>query len=137
MCECGCTMNDDRYTLPAPKGAIYLITLSGPCTYCDAPAGVSIERIEKGQGLHAEYRRGEFGAAPLELQDWRDSAGAAIITGHLKHEFVAATLKHLVGVSSDEIGENGRIDDAGAEVLLEDMYDDAQYRPKVVTPAES
>ena len=133
MCECGCTSNDDRYSLPAPKRAIYVVTLSKACVYCDAPSGVTIERIDPGTTLYDEYKAGEFMNGPLVLEDWPDSKGAAIVCGLLKHEFVKAMTPHLVGVSSEEMGENGVIDEDGADAIAEEMYRDAQIRPHLAT----
>lgn len=136
MCECGCTMNDRRYTLPGPGKSIYLITLSAGCVDCDGPSGVSIELIEPDTILFKEYKRGEFSEGPLKLQQWPDSKGAAIVTGMRRHEFVKAASKHLIGVSSDEIGDDGVIDEAGAEVILEEMFEDVQVRPEIVKPVK-
>jgi hypothetical protein len=137
MCECGCTMRDEKYTLPAPMGAIYVITVSGACVDCDAPIGMCVERIDPGRILYKEYLRGDFTSGRLKLEDWSDSKGAAFIAGMRKHEFVKAISKHLVGVSSAEMGEDGKIDEIGAEVIAEEMYDDAQIHPHLVRPAPS
>lgn len=134
MCECGCTSNDDRYTFPGPGKSFYLLTLSGHCVECDAPSGVSIEQIEPSNVLYKEYKRGEFSNGPLLFESWPDSKGAAVVVGMRRHEFIKALLSHLVGVSSDDMGEDGKIDEAGADVILEEMYDDAQVRPQLVTP---
>jgi hypothetical protein len=134
MCECGCTMNDVRYSLDGPMPTLrYLVTLSGACVNCDAPAGVSIERISP----ESVYWSDEYTEGPLPLSDWGDSMGAAIVCGYRKHEFTAAMSRHLIGVSSDELGEGGRIDEVGADVLAEEMYDDAQIRPVLATPQPS
>lgn len=129
MCECGCVGNDERYTLPAPNGAIYVVSLHGGCIDCDSPPGVSIERIDKDNIIFNEWKRGEFSNGPLVLEK-----GAAIATGFRRHEFIAAVMKHLVGVSSEVMGENGLIDEAGADVIAEEMYDDAKFRPSLVPP---
>lgn len=134
MCECGCTMNDDRYTFPAPGKSFYLLTLSKACCECDAPSGVTIERIDPSNVLYKDYKRGDFTSGPLSFEKWTDSVGVAIITGMRTHEFIKATQSHLIGVSSHEMGEGGRIDECGAEVILEEMYQDAQVRPFLATP---
>jgi hypothetical protein len=41
-------------------------------------------------------------------------------------------MQHLVGVSSDEMGEKGRIDESGADVIAEEMYEDAMVKPRLV-----
>lgn len=123
MCECGCTANDERYVFPAPGRKVYVLTLSRGCVECDAPSGVTIERIDRGT-LLPDFIDGE-----LKFEDWRDSEGVAIVTGLLKHEFVEALLPQLVGTSASEMGDNGVIDEAGAEVMLEEMYADAQVKP--------
>jgi len=133
MCECGCVANDRRYTLPAPGTAVYLITLSGGCVDCDGPAGVSIELIEPGTFNHGYYRRPEYTDGPLKFEDWSDSKGAAIVTGMRQCEFVKAMQKHLIGLDSNEMGENGVIDEAGADVIAEEMFEDAVKRPVLIT----
>ena len=132
MCECGCTSNDDRFSFPGPGKSFYILTLSGGCVDCDAPSGVSIELIEPENVMFIDYRRGEFLNGKLKFEKWPDSKGAAIVTGLRKHEFVKALMSHLVGVSSDEMGENGKIDEPGADVILDEMYEDSQVRPKLV-----
>ena len=127
MCECGCTANDRRYTFPAPGRTAYLLTLSGGCVECDAPSGVSIERISMSDMIWKQ--REEFTDGALKFEKWSDSEGVAIITGLRKHEFVKALLPQLVGVSAEDMGEGGVIDESGAEVILEEMYEDAQVRP--------
>lgn len=137
MCECGCTMNDERYRFPGPDKSFYLLTLSGGCVDCDAGPGVSIELIEPNNSLYREYKRGEFTNGKLRFEKWPDSKGAAVVVGYRQHEFIRALLQHLIGVSSEELGENGVIDEAGAEVILEEMYEDAMFRPKLVTQANA
>jgi hypothetical protein len=130
MCECGCTMSDIRYTLAGPMPTLrYLVTMSGPCVNCDSPAGVSIERISP----DSVYWLEEYTDGTLPLSDWGDSQGAAIVCGYRKHEFAKAMARHLIGVSSVEMGEGGKIDDVGAEVIAEEMYEDAQFRPFLLT----
>lgn len=138
MCECGCISNDRKYWLPAPGQRLYIITLSGHCTNCDAPAGITIECIEESNLLYRSSRRIEFGVQKLELQDWPDSKGVAIVTGFRKHEFVSAIKQHLVGQGFDALGidDNGVVDDVGAECLLEELYEDSQVRPKIVMPKD-
>lgn len=132
MCECGCTMNDDKYILPGPGKSMYLITLAGHCENCDVGSSVVIEQIDEDHMLYQDYRRFDFETRPLPLQDWRDSRGVCIATGFRKHEFVGAAARHLIGVSSSMFGEAVPIDSFGAEVIAEEMYDDAQLRPRIV-----
>lgn len=132
MCECGCTSNDKKYSFSGPEKSLYILTLSGGCVDCDAPSGVSIELIETTNILYKEYRRGDFLNGKLKFEKWPDSKGAAIVTGMRRHEFIKALMSHLVGVSSDEMGENGKIDESGADVILEEMYEDAQVRPQLL-----
>jgi hypothetical protein len=132
MCECGCILNDDKFTFPGPKKSLYVLTLSGGCAECDAGPGVIIERIGPTDPLYKEYRRGEFIEGPLEFEKWSDSHAVAIHTGRRMHEFVEALQKHLIGVDSNELGDKGKIDQAGAEVILEEMYEDAQVKPQIV-----
>lgn len=134
MCECGCTMNDKHYTFPGPGESYYLLTLSGDCRDCDAPCGVTLELLEPGTFKHEYYQQRDHIDGKLKFEPWADSKGVAIITGFRMHEFVAALKSQLVGVSADEMGENGAIDDAGAAVILEEMYEDAQITPFLVKP---
>lgn len=131
MCECGCTMNDMKYTLPGPGKAFYIVTLSGACEGCDAPSGITIELIEPSNTLFANYKRGEFIDGPLTLEQWPDSKGVAIVAGLRKHEFVKAVSENLVGIDSKEMGEDGTIDKDGADVIAEEMYEDSQVKPFV------
>jgi hypothetical protein len=134
MCECGCTSNDLRYWFPAPGKQVYLLTLSKWCVDCDGPSGVSIELIDKSHFMfrdRADYLDGE-----LKFADWSDSKGVAIVTGMRQHEFVKALTPHLVGVSAEDMGDDGVIDEVGAEVLLEEAYQDSQLKPRIVQPAK-
>lgn len=135
MCECGCTSNDERYEFPAPKGDRYILTLSGCCTDCDAPAGITIERIDS--KAYWRYREMEMLNGELPFSQWPDSKGVAIVTGMRSDEFTKALLSHLVGISSDDMGEDGLIDEDGADVILDEMYEDAQFRPTLVIPNPS
>ena len=133
MCECGCVMNDDVYTLPGPGKTMYVIRLSGECENCDAPPGVTIEQYKPGDYFHEYYSDPDNSALPLPLENWSDGLGAAIVTGMRKHEFVKVTQSYLVGIDSREFGDDGKIDDIGAETILEEMYEDSQVMPRVVT----
>lgn len=132
MGECGCTTNDRRYRIPGPDKTFYLLTLSGACENCDAPPGITIEVITPEHTLYREYKRGEFNDGQLKFEKWRDSRGVAIVCGMRKHEFVKAILPHLIGLDSKELGDEGKLDEAGAEVVIEEMYDDSQTRPAIV-----
>ena len=132
MCECGCYGNDLKYSLAAPGGAFYVLTFSGACEDCDAPSGVAVELIELTHPLFDEYRRGEFLLGPLPWEKWPDGKGAAVITGLTKQQFIEAMSKHLVGVCSDEMGDDGTIDQDGADVIAEEMYADAQKQPQLL-----
>ena len=133
MCECGCVGNDDKYTLPGPGESIYVLRLAGECVDCDAPPGIVIELLYPGDAEFEEAAvNGMYGYRPLTLNDWPDSKGASIVTGMRKHEFIKAMLPHLVGVDSRKLGENGVLDEVGADVIAEEMYEDSQTRPFVV-----
>ncbi len=137
MCECGCVGNCDRYFFPAPKGAMYLLTLSVHCTNCDAPTGITIELIEKDNPLYREYKRGDFGTRELQFGDWGDSEGVSVVCGFRKHEFIAALIPHLVGLNSRNFtddGKDGPLDENAAEVIIDEMYDDAQLQPVLLGP---
>jgi|GEM_PF-5008339 len=132
MCECGCSSNAKRYKFAAQGESFYILTLLTVCVNCDGAPSITIELIEPGNTLFDEYKRGEFLSGDLAFEDWRDSKGVSIVCGMLRHEFVKALSQHLVGINSDELGENGTIDDAGAEVILEEMYEDSQLQPRVL-----
>lgn len=136
MCECGCTGNDKQYSMPGPNGSIYVVILHGGCLSCDSPAGIAIEYVEPSDGLFEEYRSGDYIDGPMPFEQWPDCKGAAIVVGYRKHEFVAAVQSHLIGVSSDDMGIGGAIDELGAEVIAEEMYEDARFCPQLVPPAK-
>jgi hypothetical protein len=121
MCECGCTSNDLRYWFPAPDNDVYIITLTRGCVECDGASGVSIERISKGDMLWKDRR--DYLDGKLKFEKWPDSRGVAIITGMLKHEFVKALAPHLIATDLHEL------DEIGAEVLLEEAYNDSVVKP--------
>jgi hypothetical protein len=126
MCECGCTSNDERYLFPAPGNEVYMLTISGGCTDCDAGPGITIERFDKSNYWweHREYLEGK-----LKFEKWSDTKGVAIITGHRKREFVKAILPHLVGADvSDEIA---------CEVAIEEAYAASMVRPHFPTNADA
>jgi hypothetical protein len=132
MGECGCSSMDERYKFEGPNRSFYILTLSGACQYCDSPPGICIEKIEPNNILYKEYCKGEFLDGDLIFEKWSDSQGVAIITGMLKHEFIKSTLSHLIGVDSKEMGENGIIDEFGADVICEEMYADTLVKPRIV-----
>ncbi len=131
MCECGCQGTWTRYRFPAPDGAFYLLTLMGTCTNCDGASGFRIE-LCKPESHDYEYYGKDFPEAiegELKFEDWGDILGVHFDTGVQKHKFVESLLPHLVGVDSRKLGEDGVIDKFGAEVILEEMYEDAQMQP--------
>ena len=93
------------------------------------------ELIEPNNTLYREYKRGEFSDGPLKFRKWPDSKGVAITTGMLRHEFVKALSSHLIGMSSRDYTDNGKLDRIAAETILEEMYDDSQTKPAIVEPA--
>lgn len=129
MGECGCTLNDYKYLLPGPGENFYVVTLSAGCVDCDAPSGITIELIKRGDFMFTDDHRVEFTDGMLRLEKWSDSEGVAIVTGFRRHEFVAKLKSYLIGVSAKDMGENGKIDEVGAEVILEEMYDDSVVMP--------
>jgi hypothetical protein len=131
MCECGCIANDLKYTFPAPNKQVYVLTLSGGCIYCDAGPGIIIERILKKE-LQEEFIDGQ-----LKFEKWSDSEAVAIITGMRKHEFINALKEHLMGLSVDEMGENGILDEVGSEVILEEAYEDSIVKPRFPNKKDS
>lgn len=120
MCECGCTANDERYLFPAPGKQVYMLTISGGCTECDAGPGITIERLPKSDLHYKEWET--YTEGYLNFEKWPDSEGVALITGFRKHEFVEALLPSLVGVEVP-------MDDIGAEIVLEEAYVDSIVRP--------
>lgn len=132
MGECGCSYSDDRYTLPGPGESLYIVTLHGGCTECASPPGVSIERIDPGNVLWNECKQGVFINGPLPLEQWPNSVGVAIKVGMEQSEFVKAMMPHLVGLDSRDMGEDGTIDECGADVIADEMYGDSVFRPKLM-----
>lgn len=131
MCECGCVGSDVRLSFPGPGESFYLLTLSRGCEDCDAASGISIERISPGQFMHRKQSREEFIDGELEFEKWHDNEGVGIVTGLRKHEFVSALKEHLVGVDSRQLGDQGVIDEIGAEVILDEAYPDSVVKPHV------
>lgn len=80
--------------------------------------------------MHSREAREDFIDGKLHFEKWSDSEGVAIVTGLMRHEFVKALTPHLVGL------EDGGdvLDEIGAEVLLEEAYDDSVVKPHF--PAE-
>lgn len=130
MCECGCSMNNEAYVLPGPKGSVYLVTFQPECTNCDGPPAVIIERFESRKALK-EYA---FELPPtLPLEKWPESHGVAIVTGYTKDEFVKALRGNLVGLKpNDFVDKPGEgFGKEAADVILEEMYDDSQVTPQL------
>lgn len=134
MCECGCVSSRRRYRFPAPGKCTYLLTLIPHCVDCNWPSAVSIELVEPSGWLYREIRDGDCLVGDLPFEKWPDSQGVLVECGHMKNGFIDLLRRHLIGVSSDELGTDGLIDDVGADVILEEMYEDAQFSPRVVTP---
>lgn len=137
MCECGCTSNDTRYTMPGPGKSLYLISLQVACEGCDVGPGIRIEHIQPGHVFWDEFKQGEFIDGPLPFEKWAHNPGVLIDTGMRKCQFVEALKRHLIGVSAEEMGDDGVIDESGAEVLLEEMWNDSQVQPTVVEPQKT
>jgi len=129
MCECGCTSNDKRYTIPGPGKSYYLVTLRGHCVECSGHSAVLIDLLEPGSHDHEYYNDADMIDGPLPLREWDDKKSCTIVTGMLREEFVSKLAGHLVGIDCDEMGDDGRIDEDGAEVILEEMYDQSQTFP--------
>ena len=127
-------MNDRKYWLRGPHEMLYIVTLSGHCRNCDAPPGVLIERIDETHVLYRKSRRRDFNCLEMKLAEWPESEGVAIVTGMRQNEFVKAVSRHLVGIQPNGglFDDKGYIDDDGAEVIAEEMYEDSQRRPKLV-----
>lgn len=130
MCECGCTMNDDHYLLPGPGTSFYVITLRGHCLNCDAGTSVVIEKMEPGTHGHGWFREEHNSEGEFPFEDWADGKkGRTIVTGMQRHEFVNKLKGELIGNAG--VDDEGNIDDVAAEVILEEMYDAAQTKPKL------
>jgi hypothetical protein len=131
MCECGCQTNWERYTFPAPGGAIYLLTIAGHCENCDGGSFMRIELIDKSNTLFSHYKSGEFINGSLKFCNWPDSKGVEVGFGHTKSEFAKAMIPHLAGIDVNELGDHGILDEAGAEVIAEEMYAEMQVVPSL------
>lgn len=132
MCECGCVSSDRHFRFPASGDSFYILTLQGACVDCDGAPSIRIELVEPSNTLYEEYVRGDFLDGDLAFEECPDSKAVSIVCGMRRHEFVKAMMAHLVGVDSSELGEDGTIDEAGAEVILEEMYEDSQTQPRVL-----
>jgi hypothetical protein len=141
MCECGCVGNDNKYLFPGPGNTHYVLTLHGGCIECESPSGFTIERVDSTNVLWEEFNRGEFLTGNLAFAKWPDSVGVAFITGMLRPEFIEATKSHLIGIDSKDFANDADkrsrdIDEYGAEAILEEMYEDAQTKPRLVEPSD-
>lgn len=132
MCECGCPETWTRYRFPAPNGSFYVLTLMGTCTNCDGASGFRIELCKPGSHEYEYYTDDCPDAIDGELHFTKPHGCVHFDTGVQKHKFVESLLSHLVGVDSREMGEDGVIDKYGAEVILEEMYEDSQVKPTMV-----
>jgi hypothetical protein len=135
MGECGCTGRDEHYRFPGPGKTFYILTLSASCTNCDAPAGICIRHVKPGEHLHEYAEEEHYLDGRLRFEMWGDgSGGVAVKTGMIRSEFIKATLKHLVGIDSKKFADDGKreIDEDGADVILEEMYADADFAPELV-----
>ena len=131
MCECGCVMNDEKYIFPGPKKSIYILTLSNKCIPCSAPAGVSLERAEPGS-FEYKYYKEDYTAKELKFEKWGDAQGVAIKVGPTQNEFVKLMTEQLKGLDTNEMGENGKLDKIGAEVIAEEIYQEFDFGPELV-----
>lgn len=132
MGECGCVSNDEKYKFPGPGKSFYILTLSNACLNCCSPSGIAIEHIKPGTYLYKYYSDKDYYDGDLKFEKWYDSEGIGIKTGELRNEFVDRTKKHLIGINSKEFGEDGSIDEYGAEAILEEMYENTIVRPKLM-----
>jgi hypothetical protein len=111
--------------------------LSGHCLSCDSPAGICVRHVQKGEFLYEWYGDPEKLDGVLIFEKWGDgSLGTAVVTGMLRSEFIKATTPHLVGIDSKDFGLSRKIDTDGAYVILEEMYQDAQTRPRLAITTE-
>lgn len=135
MCECGCSMNNECYSLPGPSKSVYLITFQRACTNCDASSGIQIERFESA----AKLKEHAFDLPPkLPLEKWPESMGCGIITGPRKHEFVKSLKNGLLGLKTDDFADKkgDGLDDTAVEIILEEMYEDSVVMPRLPVPAD-
>lgn len=133
MCECGCVTNDEHYKFPGPGKTFYVLTIHGGCVSCDSPPLIDIEHVSPGTHQFDWYQELDSLDGDLPFEKWADGRrGMAIACGWLRHEFIKAGMSHLVGVSTDEMGEEGKIDESGADVILEEMFDDVTFRPRLI-----
>ena len=134
MCECGCGLRNKYYRFPGPGEAFYLLTLTVACRNCCAPSGVCIQLCERGTFDFDYYSDDDHITGQLPFTNWGDSQGVAITTGMEIDQFTAAIRNHLIGVGAEMFGDNDAIDGDGADVIIEEMYEDAQTMPSIVVP---
>lgn len=131
MGECGCSLNDDKYWFPGPGESYYLLTLSAACTECDTPDGISLEHVKPGDVTYNTSRHEDYCDGQLVFAKWPHNDGVAIVTSLRRHEFIAKLLSHLVGVDSRELSDGDALDDAAADVILDEMYPAATVKPQI------
>jgi hypothetical protein len=87
--------------------------------------------LSSGSHDHKYYKDPDMTEGPLPLTKWLDNTGCNIATGMTQQEFIAKLMPQIVGLDSEELAD-GPLDAAAAEVVIEEMYDDAQTFPLIL-----
>ena len=78
MCECGCSINDIYYWLPAPDGDRYTITITCPCEDCETPAGIIVSLVKRDKVKAIE----DMDAGYCDMLDLKNEAAFPIMYPH-------------------------------------------------------
>lgn len=137
MCECGCTYGNKAYTLPGPKGTVYVLIFQPACSDCDGPDAVIVQRWPNRKAL----RESEFDEIPELPVSYhcQDRDETLIVTGRTHEEFVKDLREHLVGLNTaDFMGDDGdSLDVIAADEVLSEMYGDSTYTPRLIAEREA
>lgn len=123
MGECGCNIGTELFKLEAPNGW-YIIEFLQGCKDCCTPPGIQIFHPESIAPEELGFR---------DMKDMEDNVPYLPVLGSCQHcfasikcgldpdEFKVAAIRNLVGTDI----QGNKIDNALAEVLAEDLWNDA------------
>ncbi len=127
MCECGCTSGNTVFKLKAPDGW-YLIELQRGCGDCYSGPGIQVYHPEA-----QEYIDDIDEISELPVIGKGESCISLIKCGLDPEEGIAAVVKCMAGTDV----EDGKVDEALAEIWGKDLWEDAfTGAPSVIDPKE-
>jgi hypothetical protein len=118
-------MSLPTFRLPINARAFYTVQLYAGCHYCDAPPGVLIQKITKDSVCWDELKD----APEINLAKVDDYTEALISCGPDSSEFRKEAVHQMNGTEV----EGGKIDEALADILAEDLWKEVVLRrPKLI-----